>query len=451
MLILLILMFAARGVASGEEVTLTRAQCREMALEHSQRLRVAENRQAQSVLQEKIARAAQLPSLSASGLYFYSPDHINYTLPSGSLFDQDGEADLPFDFELPDAELNIALEGVTLAGVELEQAVYAGGKIRNAIQLAETGSDIAVLDVERNTAEVLVLADSVYFRYIAVREKREAAVAYRELLEELVASLEDSLEEGMITRNELLKARVKLNEAILMVQKAGSGLELARMDLCRVTGLPLETAISATESLTDEAPDLSTPEAHGHDPSGRPEYRMLDKAIDVRGHEVRMARADMFPRVGFQAGYNYFGGLELNEQSSEEFSLSLMASVKVPIFNWGEKRNKVSRARLQQEAAQMEKREAEKLLRLDIARARLQLEDASTRLALTEQALTQAEENLETSSDRYDEGMEPLVDLLEAQANWAEAKSDHIEARASVALQKTMYKKALGKLADEQP
>lgn len=59
---------------------------------------------------------------------------------------------------MTDAELDIALEGVTLAGVELEQAIYAGGKIRNAIQLAEIGSDIAVLDVERNTAEVITLA-----------------------------------------------------------------------------------------------------------------------------------------------------------------------------------------------------------------------------------------------------------------------------------------------------
>ncbi len=152
--------------------------------------------------------------------------------------------------------------------------------------------------------------------------------------------------------------------------------------------------------------------------------------------------------MGLRAGYNYLGGIEIGAETSENTSLSAMAMLRIPIFNWSEKRNKLEMARLQKEVARKEKEDAAKLFQLEMARERFMLEDALTRLELTGQALEQAEENLETSQDKFREGAETLTDLLEAQAHWQAAMADRIDARTSVKIRETMYLKAIGKLIE---
>ena len=54
-----------------------------------------------------------------------------------------------------------------------------------------------------------------------------SAQKYKAVVNELVRNLTDAYETGMASRNDLLKAQVKLNEAELMLQKAENGKDLA--------------------------------------------------------------------------------------------------------------------------------------------------------------------------------------------------------------------------------
>jgi outer membrane protein TolC len=463
------------GVSVHGQISLDRDECREMAIEYSRRIKLSENQKKQAVLDQKVAKAAYFPEFNASGFYFYKPEPLEYSLDGGPLptYTPDGQGGLqpntmqnPATNEpvtspdgnpvfnmyamMPDINLNIGLEGVTMAGVSIDQPVYTGGKIRAANKMADTGIELAGINIYLKTSIVLAQTDAAYFNYISVKAKKQAACKYKILLDSLVSTIEAGMQEGMATRNDLLKAQVKRNDALLMLQKAESGLQLSRMNLCRVIGLPLETEISVEDATLTIAPSMNFSEKEEQSPELRPEYQILNKSIELEQYEEKMIRSEMLPQIGISAGYNYFGGLKLNGQSTNEMSFSALASVKVPIFNWSEKRNKLTKAKLATEAAQLELDETEKLLQLDIAQARFNLQDAATRLKLTSTALEQAEENLETCRDRYNEGMERLVNLLEAQAQWQDALSEKIEAQTSVKLMETMYLKATGQLSASQ-
>lgn len=45
---------------------------------------------------------------------------------------------------LPDIRLQLKLRGVYMAGAQVEQPVYLGGKVRAAHRMAQLGEDIAV-------------------------------------------------------------------------------------------------------------------------------------------------------------------------------------------------------------------------------------------------------------------------------------------------------------------
>ncbi len=83
---------------------------------------------------------------------------------------------------------------------------------------------------------------------------------------------------------------------------------------------------------------------------------------------------------------------------------------------------------------------------LELSGNRFKLSDAQTRVNLTRSALAQAEENLKVSRDQYDVGMESLTNLLEAQAQWQQAWSDWVDAKAALKVCETEYLKSLGKL-----
>lgn len=78
-----------------------------------------------------------------------------------------------------------------------------------------------------------------------------SAEKYKSVVKELVLNLVNAYEIGMSSRNDLLKAQVKLNEAELMLQKAMNGKSLARMNLCRIVGIDFYSEVQISDTLQE--------------------------------------------------------------------------------------------------------------------------------------------------------------------------------------------------------
>ncbi|MDG5799279.1 TolC family protein [Marinilabiliaceae bacterium ANBcel2] len=434
------------------QIELTLEKCRAMALDYSRNIKIAENREEQALIQNKIARAAQLPTLKGSGIYYYSPNDIEYsatadiTPPIETGIPQQDELAQIISAMIPDFDIAIETRGVMLGGVNVEQPVYTGGKIRASKRMTQTGIDIAQTSKELSRTEVITEADEAFYKFESMKAKVEAAKEYKKVVDELIITIEAAKKEGMVTRTDLLKTRVKQNEASLMIQKAKSGRELSRMNLCRIIGEPFTTEITIVQTQENLSNLHQALPNNNNSVEKRPEYKLLEKSLKIQDHKIEIARAGMLPQIGISAGYNYFGGLKINDQSNDEMIFSAMASISIPIFNWFEQRNSLTRAELEKKERELNKEESVKLLQLEIAQAQFNYKDALTRKELTEAALEEAKENMKTSQQRYDEGLERLENLLEAQAQWQEAISNNIEAKNSVKTAHTKYLKATGQL-----
>ena len=271
-----------------------------------------------------------------------------------------------------------------------------------------------------------------------------AADKYRKVLKELLQHLRDAQVVLMATPNDVLKAQVRYNEAGLMLQKAQNGQVLASMNLCRLVGLNLQTELHLQDSLTDKI----DPRIWALDTSveQRPDYTMLAQEVDLRKKQVDLTRADFLPQIGVTAGYGYGGGLQLNGDDEASATFSAMAAVKIPVFHWGEGKNKVRSARMEEEISRLNLEKTTDLMRLQITSARFSVTDAQKRVEMARNALSQAKENLKISNDQYQVGMENLTALLEAQAQWQETWSQWIDAKALLHLSVSQYLKAIGKL-----
>lgn len=469
-LILLVLFFPGILYA---QVELNLKMCREMALDNSKQLEIAAKQQEKTVFEKKSYRAEFFPKFSATGIGFYNQEKYDYKLKGGYLPTYKPGADgslepnvmvdpvtqkpvigpdgLPVFNEyafLPDIDVTLGMRGVYMAGVQLQQPVYMGGKIRAAHHMAKVGEIMATENVRLNRSEVLVETDEAYWQLLRVQEQILVAEKYRDVIKELVKNLKDAQVAGMASNNDVLKAQVKLNEAELMLQKAGNGLVLSRMNLCRLIGLELETELRIRDSLSDAVqPAVWNLESSV---SQRPDYNILANEVDLKGKQVALTRADFLPQLGVTAGYGYGGGLTVNGDGDANASFNAMAALQVPLFHWGEGRNKIRAAKMDQEISQLNLEKSADMMELEITATRFNLKDALTRIEMCRNSLLQAKENMRISTNQYEVGMENLANLLEAQAQWQESWSQWVDAKTMLHLCESKYLKAIGKLDEGQ-
>jgi outer membrane protein TolC len=87
-----------------------------------------------------------------------------------------------------------------------------------------------------------------------------------------------------------------------------------------------------------------------------------------------------------------------------------------------------------------------RLLSLETQQAILNVNDGYDLVKSAELALRQAEENLGSIQARYRVSMCPIIDLLDAQSQWLQSKSNLIEARTQYKIYQTEYLRVTGRL-----
>lgn len=426
------LAFQPMCMKAQETIRLSLDSCRKMALSQSESLQQAENRYRQSCLDNKIASAAMLPKIEASATG-------TYVFPDMDMMGMD-----------------LRMRGTYMAGITLAQPLYAGGKIMTGKKLARLGMEIAGEQKRMTEMDVLVEADNAYWTLIAVRQKVQMLQSYKEQMDSLFAQVSTAVEAGLSTDNELLRIEASKSDISYQLQKAENGEELCRLSLCRITGIDADAALELTDTIVRiEAPVMLAAEI-----DQRPELKLLEHQVEASRRQIQMSKADMLPTVGLAAGYTYYGNIKLNSMVdagngtmvpySQEFRDGLgavMLSVKIPIFEWGANLRKVKKAKIDFRNAELELGKNSRLMTLEVQSAMNNLYDCYRLIKTAETGLRHAEENLRVTGNKYAVAMAPLSDLLDAQSQWKQAKSNLIEAQTQYKIYETEYLRATGKLS----
>jgi outer membrane protein TolC len=439
---------------SGQEMTLE--QCRKKAIENNKKISIAYKNKEKADLTVKSTFTNFLPKLSASGIAYYTSSKSDLALKLGSMqiFDPNLVSSIvPSQYypiieglsviSLPDMNFRLNLNNTYLAGINLEQPIYMGGKIRAGYKMSKIGDEIADLNIKLTESEVIVETDKAYWTYVQTLELQKSAKTYKETVEEFYRVVNNAVETGMKSRNDLMKVQVQLNQANLQLQRAENGVRLSGMNLCQILGLPLLTDIMPSQSFNENILSVNSE----IDITTRPEYEMLNKQIEFKVQEERVVRSDFLPSVGVRGAYNYTYGVKLNDDLLfDKGGFSAMVSVSIPLFHWGEGARKIKIAETERIITELQSYDLNEKMVLETQQAIDKYNELLLEVAMTKTALDQAQENLKMSKDYYEVGMESISDYLEAQAILQNAESEYIVAKTKLEIGKTEYLKAIGRL-----
>ena len=478
----LLIVFAGAPVLAQQRFNLE--QCRQMALEHNQNLAIAKENTATASALRKAAFTQFFPDFGFTGGYTHSTKKLgllseNQFLPvipysaitaEGELdpgkltandilinpvthqpvLDKNGNPVFQKYAYIPKDAFSIDLRNVYSLNFGVTQPIFTGGKILNLYKSAKIMERIAWSTQSLEASELLYKVDENYWRVIALKEKVKLATEYQKMITKLIYDLENYEKEGIIINNDLLKARVKENEAELSLLKANNGLALAKMALCQVIGLQLDSQFELNDSLSQvNVPRLSTGATLAA-LNNRPELAILKENVNLANSGLNIMKSRFLPDIGLAAGYGWMNPTPYNGFKKEfEGDLNLAIVCKIPLWHWGERTHTLHAAQHEKKVSELKLSETEELISLQVRQAQFQYNESIQKIELTDRSLIQAAENLRVTSDKFSEGILKTSDVLESQTMWQKAYSENIDAKTESKINDTYLKKVSGELQKE--
>jgi len=423
-------------------------QCRQMALKYNKEKQSAALNTDAALYTMKSYRAQFFPnfSLVGFGIYDTGDGGLNVEggmLPVGSMATGTFVPAGNYAY-FPGLDLDYKLGFVYSGNVVLKQPLYMGGKIQAAYRMSRMAVDLYRQNERLTESDVIQQADEAYARVVNARELQQVAEKYQTLLAELDKNVESAIRHGLKMENDRMKVQVKMNEVELQLRRAQNGVRLATMNLCHVTGQPLNTAleVSSEYPAVDDALAIQT-----DDVSLRPEVAMLDYKRQIAGQQVRLARSEVLPQVALLAKYGYTHGVEFNDRPLlDGWAFAGGVTVSVPLYHFGEHSNKIKAAKTRLQQSELELENKRELMILELNRSANNLDEARLEVTLAEKSLSQAESSMKLSRQQYDAGMEPLSDYLESQATWQQAYESLVNAHFQLYLSSVAYLRSAGLL-----
>ena len=446
---LTIIIFCLCALTANAQEVLTLDQCRQLALDNNKQMASAAKQTLAAHYTMQSYKGNFFPNFMASGIGLYSTANGSFGIPGGNLptFIPDATGQfLPnngFAY-FPGIDLNYKVRTVYMGGIQIEQPIFMGGKITAAYRMATLGKQIAQLNENLTSTEIILETDQAYALMIKAQEMNKVAESYNAVLQELLKNVQSAYKHGLKSKNDVLKVQVKLNESELSIRKAQNALRLANMNLCHLIGKPL----TETLQISNDFPIIEqTLETQINDITARPEYNLLNKQVDLAKQQIKLTRSELLPQIGIRGSYDYIHGLKVNEQTIfNKGHFSVMLNVSIPIFHFGERTNKVLAAKMKLEQTRLEQADLNEKMLLELTQSANNLNEAKLQAELADQSLLQADENRRISKGEYEAGLEPLSEYLEAQALWQQAYETKVDAHFQLYLNYVKYLKAAGQL-----
>lgn len=386
---------------------------------------------------EKSAFTNYFPNVSAGILMFKANKSLfNMDFPGGNLPVYDGNPInlfTPTQFAyFPGMSISL-LDEVKVGFINIVQPIFTGGRIINGNKLASIGTEINDLKSKITKNEIIYTTEEKFWQIVSIEEKLKTIELYEELLKNLLKQVEDAYKSGLMTRNDLLKVRLKLSEVKLNKSKLLNGKELAMMSFCQHIGIDFSNDIKLKYDLNIDTSSLLID--HNKSLLNRYEYNLLNNVKEATNLQTKLKIGEYLPQIGI--GINgYYLKLDKNKFESNNI---IFASLSIPISNWWSGLHEIKINKLNEEIAENSLKENSDLMLLQMKKAWQDLSDAYKQILLCDEAETQAKENLKINEDSYKSGLSTLSDLLEAQALLQQAKDNLVDAITNYKIKRLYY------------
>ncbi|MEO0575257.1 MAG: TolC family protein [Pseudomonadota bacterium] len=334
---------------------------------------------------------------------------------------------------VPESELELFGRDTAIGEISVNQLLYVGGRRAAGMSQARSGVALARAAQAQTRRTVRAEVEQLYIQrwhaenVITVAEKTKGLMT-------ALRSLTDALLEGgstSLTRKDALRAALAEEKLIGIEAQVRAGFDMATRMLAQRTGQEIPPKLQDPTQLLST---YASAEANGLI-TQHPQLEQLRLAADIAGAQADEARGARLPVVRLSAGFQTFDnnlGAGLDNSSNQE-SWRIGIEIRVPIFDGGSARARVSRAlserrgREEQRAYAIDALQAQyEALRAAIARQQSQLDATQRAVTLARQLESLTRRSAGQDQEAIQEQIETTVYLALAEVDHLNAKRDYL-------------------------
>jgi len=312
-------------------------------------------------------------------------------------------------------------------GISLSQQIFDFGRTRHSIKLSELQLGSTRLDYLQIRQAVL---DAVVQAYFNLLQQDQAVTVNLENVRNAQVVLQQAqgfLEAGTGAKIAVIQAEADLANARFGLIQAQGAHGRARAALAQAMGLdhlqdirPEETSLEVPDWQPDTVRQLAR--------TARPDVAAASLSVAQAETRVRLAKAEYFPSISANAGYNWSDSVFPPNNTSYNVGISLS----VPLINEPLLSSAVGEAKANVKAAMAGFREVEIQAVQEALSAYYTLQESLEQANSASEALRFASENFRLATERYQVGVGSPLEVSQAQRQLVEARTQEVQARFGV-------------------
>lgn len=360
------------------------------------------------------SRAAALPNLSYLGSYVYTQGNGT---ASARFIANNGVHEY-----ISQGNVHQALSLQTIAEYRLARAQEAVAKAKS--EMAARGLVVTVVQAY----------------YGSVVAQRKYAVAQRAAGEaqgffDITSKLERG---GEVAHSDTIKAQLQLQQQQRVMQDAQLEMDRSHLELAVIIFPNFNESFTTVDDLDNLQPLPLFDEAQAQAANRNPDLRAALASVNAANQQVAVAWNSFLPSLSL----DYFYGIDANQfavngvtrtfdpstnrvftDRFQNLGYSAVATLNVPIWNWGAGRSQIKSAHAEHRQAQLELSFAQRKMIADLKTLYSEAQTARSELESLRSSADLAAESLRLTSLRYQAGEATVLEVVDAQNTLTQAQN----------------------------
>lgn len=334
---------------------------------------------------------------------------------------------------LDDDGLNEYKKNDTVSGT-VSWNVFAGFKDKYNLKASETLLEIDRLSLKALRQDIGLNVALKFLKVYRAQANLKVARDAVNLYKDRYRDVELKYKVGILKKNDLLKIKVELDNAIQEARQVEATVSKSLNDLGLETGVSVALEDLDFRSFDALPQQAGYPEYEAQLMDRRSELKALVKAREAAGYQVGASRSALYPRADVAVTYrdSHYDDYFYGNSTLKEDELRFQATVSINLFDGLKKYARIHQARLEEKKAGYDLTELENELKTSLKNTLLDLDVAVNNLQVARSSQIEAEENLRVTDLSFSQGLSTSTDILDAIFSLSRARVNMIYAYTQV-------------------
>jgi len=285
---------------------------------------------------------------------------------------------------------------------------------------AAANAAVAKARAEIASRGLVVTVVQSYYGVAAAARKLDVAQKAANEGDRFLQMANDLEKGGEVAHSDVIKAELQRNDRQRQLQEAKLGLLNARLDLAVLIFPNFDDSYELADDLHAPVALASSDEVQARAVRDNPDIKAALETVNAASHGVSAARAGYLPGLDL----DYFYGIDATHFATRtdgvsNLGSSAVASLNIPIWNWGATQSKIKQAEFQRDQAKRELSLAQRKLLAELKSLYAEAQTAADELSSLQRSAELGTESLRLTTLRYKNGESTVLEVVDAQTTSA--------------------------------